>query len=856
MAATATHFESDASPALNVTTSALPTYTFIGPDSGNVNSTSTNFIITPDSLFTGTISIALSGAGASGLTTPIIKTFSNSSTAQTFTITPTVAGSITLTPTNSGSLINPSLLTYTANAVVPGAPTGLSPTPGNTQVSLTWTAPANTGGSAITDYLIEYKLSTEPTNWTTFSHSASIATNAIVTSLTNGSLYNFRVSAINSVGTSSPSSVVNSTPAAVAVPGAPTEATATAGNAQATIIFTAPASNGGSAITGYTVISSPAGGTDSNAGTTALSHVVTGLTNGTAYTFTVTATNAVGTGPASSASNGVTPLPSNIATITSEIYVVSAEGSSAEAITNVPSSTSRATFLGALVKGNINQSWGDTDNTISDPVVTGDILEVTAEDGVNFIAYTVILTSDSCPGTPFVSYGGKTYYTVQIGAQCWLQKNLNVGTKINSPTLPTNDSNIQKYCFNNEEANCDIYGGLYTLDELMNYSSTESSQGICPIGWRVPSNIDFVTLSTYLGGDEEAGSKLKERGIVHFKPTNTSATYSSGFTGLPSGYLRNDSVIVFAEKNTTGYFYTSSLSNLEGTWYPIFRSLNYGSVQFPHGQSFRSTAHSVRCLSNNVAPLGAPTGVSAVPGESQATVTFTAPASNGGSTIISYTVTSNPGSFTTTGASSPLIVTGLSNGTSYTFTVTATNANETGPASTASNIVTPSFAALAIGDSYQGGKVAYILQEGDPGYVAGGQVRGLIAAPSDQSTGAEWGCWGTTVGAAGTVIGTGNQNTTNILSGCSESGIAAKLAGDLVIGAYNDWYLPSKDELNKVLLNATAVGGFTSGGYYWSSSEYGQNGAQAQQNYNASSTLTAKTASYHVRPIRAFVAGP
>jgi hypothetical protein len=91
------------------------------------------------------------------------------------------------------------------------------------------------------------------------------------------------------------------------VPGAPTIGTATAGNAQATVTFTAPGSNGGSAITGYTVISNPAGGVDSNAGTTGLSHVITGLTNGTAYTFTVTATNSVGTGPASAASNSVTP---------------------------------------------------------------------------------------------------------------------------------------------------------------------------------------------------------------------------------------------------------------------------------------------------------------------------------------------------------------------------------------------------------------------------------------------------------------------------------------------------------------------------------------------------------------------
>ena len=97
------------------------------------------------------------------------------------------------------------------------------------------------------------------------------------------------------------------------VPGAPTGVTATAGNAQATVSFTAPVHTGGIAhtgtvaITGYTVTSSPAGGTDSNAGSTGLSHVMTGLTNGTSYTFTVTATNSIGTGSASSASTAVTP---------------------------------------------------------------------------------------------------------------------------------------------------------------------------------------------------------------------------------------------------------------------------------------------------------------------------------------------------------------------------------------------------------------------------------------------------------------------------------------------------------------------------------------------------------------------
>lgn len=215
-----------------------------------------------------------------------------------------------------------------------------------------------------------------------------------------------------------------------------------------------------------------------------------------------------------------------------------------------------------------------------------------------------------CPEIPTVTYEGQTYNTVLIGDQCWLRDNLNVGTKINSQSgeyQQTDNGMIEKYCYNNDEANCAIYGGLYEWPEAMQYLTTEGAQGICPAGWHIPTDNEWKILegtvdSQYGVGDLEwdqtgwrgydAGGNLKEVGTTHWNSPNTGATNASGFTGLPGGGYGG----YFDGVGGSGYCWTSSEYDYECAWY---RSLIYLSPEvgrYIYGKAF---GFSVRCLKDN-----------------------------------------------------------------------------------------------------------------------------------------------------------------------------------------------------------------------------------------------------------------
>jgi uncharacterized protein (TIGR02145 family) len=190
--------------------------------------------------------------------------------------------------------------------------------------------------------------------------------------------------------------------------------------------------------------------------------------------------------------------------------------------------------------------------------------------------------------TPFVCgdvilYGGETYPTVQIESQCWFQKNLNVGTRIAGSSNQTSGNGIEKYCYNNLDANCVTYGGLYQWNEAMQYT-TSSTQGICPNGWHIPTYAELQTLKSAVVGD---GNALKAIG-------QGTGTNTSGFSALLAGFRGSDGNFV-----NIGYYayFWSSTKGAGGSDTGAYYVRLYGSnSDLLFGYGSWEGGFSVRCL--------------------------------------------------------------------------------------------------------------------------------------------------------------------------------------------------------------------------------------------------------------------
>jgi hypothetical protein len=181
---------------------------------------------------------------------------------------------------------------------------------------------------------------------------------------------------------------------------------------------------------------------------------------------------------------------------------------------------------------------------------------------------------------------------------------------------------------------------------------------------------------------------------------------------------------------------------------------------------------------------------------------------------------------------------GLDANTLYYAKAYATNSAGTSYGDQVSFTTLPFTAGLA----YGGGIIFYVDETGR---------HGLISATTDQSTGAQWGCYGTTIGGTSTAIGTGQANTMLIVNGCIDAGTAARICNDLSLDGYDDWFLPSKDELNLMYEQKTAIGGFTNS-YYWSSSEYASDVSWFHQFGDGTVSYYFRYIGFSVRAVRAF----
>jgi uncharacterized protein (TIGR02145 family) len=189
-------------------------------------------------------------------------------------------------------------------------------------------------------------------------------------------------------------------------------------------------------------------------------------------------------------------------------------------------------------------------------------------------------------GGPNIDGGGAYYNTIQIGTQCWMKENLNNGTTIDTSLNQTNNSIVEKYCYENNSAYCTTWGGLYTWDETMQYVTTPGTKGICPTGWHIPTLEEFETLSIAVGGD---GNALKTIGIG---VNGGVGTNTSGFSALFSGFIDN-----FSESRNGGNsFYSWSSSERSSDSLPEYLRLDFDVSTIFQIWNLKEFGCSVRCL--------------------------------------------------------------------------------------------------------------------------------------------------------------------------------------------------------------------------------------------------------------------
>jgi len=290
--------------------------------------------------------------------------------------------------------------------------------------------------------------------------------------------------------------------------------------------------------------------------------------------------------------------------------------------------TTEATFIktnGALLNGVINAnnlstsisfeyglttSYGNTVTASQSPILGSIDTSVSAlisglTDSTTYhyrvIATNLVGTTIGNDAT-FTTLGNKqisdfdnnVYNTITIGSQVWMKENLKVVHYRNGDEIQegvtVSIGDVGKYCWYLNNLNYkNTYGALY------NFYAVTDSRNLCPNGWHVPTDADWTSLETYLGGSSTAGGKLKESGTTHWVNPNTGADNSSLFTAVPTGYYKNETTGVgfWGGGRDTAYWWSSTTS-LYGAWGRLVRSGSASS--YKKENEILSKSLSVRCI--------------------------------------------------------------------------------------------------------------------------------------------------------------------------------------------------------------------------------------------------------------------
>ena len=464
------------------------------------------------------------------------------------------------------------------------------------------------GGGSVTARGICWATATSPTiaNSKTTDGTGTGAFTSNLTGLTPGSMYYVRAYATNSAGTA----YGNELTFAASVIQLPTLTTAAITSITATSAVSGGnvTADGGGAVTakGVCWATAPAptiagSKTTDGTGTGPFTSNITGLTAGTTYFVCAYATNSTGT----SYGNEISFVAANVSvpTITTTIISSISQTSAVSGGSITSDGGGAVTASGICWATTINPTINNFKTT--DGTATGTFVSTLTGLTSGGTTYYVRAYATNSSGTAYgnqltfntnlADVDGNSYKTVTIGTQVWMAENLkttkyNDGTAISNVTDNTawSTNTTGAYCnYSNTLANSDIYGSLYNWY----VAASTNSKKVCPIGWHVPTDAEWTTLTTYLGGGSVAGGKLKETTTIHWLSPNTGATNETGFTALPGGY--RDGSGSFGLIGIYGFWWSSSISGTTYAWYRYMINSN-GSIS--GGDNPQHAGSYVRCL--------------------------------------------------------------------------------------------------------------------------------------------------------------------------------------------------------------------------------------------------------------------